>query len=197
MDEERKIEQLLEAISSNEKYNSCVFWGPGIYFVIGNGNLWEISDDASCSPKGGWFPDIVCGPSVEENICLQKMMEKLGFDEYFFSEFIFDCDEYDDETAIEYFEENDDEESLEIYRKMKKMIESGKTPFVSMDAFVCAVGRYGLEPDCLYYEWEGEFIDFHNNIAETGESRGYYDNLSNSDWITLLQDIDRHIVTPD
>lgn len=56
---ENRINELLEAISNNDRYNGCVFWGRGIYFVIGNGKLWEISDDASCSPKGGWFPDIV------------------------------------------------------------------------------------------------------------------------------------------
>ena len=44
MDEERRIEELLESISNNEKYNGCVFWGCGIYFVVGNGSLWEISD---------------------------------------------------------------------------------------------------------------------------------------------------------
>ena len=100
MDDERRIEELLEEISNDEKYNNCVFWGPGIYFVIGNGSLWEISDDASCSPKGGWFPDIICGPSAEENACLQEMMEELEFDEDFFREYIFDCDEYDDESIV-------------------------------------------------------------------------------------------------
>lgn len=125
------------------------------------------------------------------------MMDELGFDEEFFREYIFDCDEYDDESIVEYFEENDDEESLKIYRKMKKRVESGKTQFASMEDFVSAVGRYGLEPDCLYYEWEGMFIEFHDNIADTGEERGSFDGLSNSEWIELLSDIDKHIVTPD
>ena len=193
-EDEQRINELLESISNNEKYNGCVFWGPGIYFVVGNGSLWEISDDASCSPKGGWFPDIVSGPSEEEAACLGKMMDELGFDEYFFKDLIFDCDEYGDETAIEYFEDNEDEESLKIYRKMKKKIESGKTVFESMDDFVSAVGRYGLESDCLYYEWEGEFIDFYDNICETGECRGSYDSLDDSEWIELLENIDEHIV---
>ena len=58
---ENRINELLESISNNDKYNGCVFWGRGIYFVIGNGKLWEISDDASCSPKGGWFPEFFNG----------------------------------------------------------------------------------------------------------------------------------------
>ena len=82
MSEEHGVEELLEAISNNDKYNDCVFSAPGIYFVIGNGKLWEIPDDASSTPKGGWFPDIVSGPTVEENECLAEMMEKLGFDEF-------------------------------------------------------------------------------------------------------------------
>ena len=195
MDEKRKIEELLESISNNDKYNGCVFRGPGIYFVIGNGSLWEIPDDASCLPKGGWFPDIVCGPSVEENTCLQEMMEELDFDEYFFREYLYDYDEYDNESILEYFEE--DEDALKIYRKMKKKVKSGKTPFATMDDFVSAVSRYGLEADCLYYEWEGEYIDFHDNVADTGKSRGCYDSLSDGEWIELLQDIDEHIVTLD
>lgn len=192
---EQKLEELLAAISNDDKYKGCVFWGPGIYFVIVNGTLWEISDDASCSPKGGWFPDIVCGPSEAEKQCLQEMMENYGFDEEFFKEYLFDCDEYDDETIIEYFEENEDKNSLKIYRKIKSTIESGDTPFETMDYFVSSVGRYGLEHDRLYYEWEGEYIEFHENIADTGEERGYYDRMSSSEWIELLSNIDKHIVT--
>lgn len=194
MDEERRIEELLESISNNEKYNGCVFWGRGIYFVVGNGSLWEISDDASCSPRGGWFPDIVSGPTAEEDACLQKMMNELGFDEYFFKEIIDDYGEFDDEYVLEYFEDNEDEESAKIYRKMKKRIESGKTPFATIEDFASAVGRYGLESDCLYYEWEGEYIDLHDNICETGESRGSYDSMDDNEWIELLENIDEHIV---
>ena len=194
MDEERRIEELLESISNNEKYNGCVFWGRGIYFVVGNGSLWEISDDASCSPRGGWFPDIVSGPTAEENACLQRMMDELGFDEYFFKEIIDDYGEFDDEYVLEYFEDNEDEESAKIYRKMKKRIESGKTPFATIEDFASAVGRYGLESDCLYYEWEGEYIDLHDNICETGESRGSYDSMDDNEWIELLENIDEHIV---
>lgn len=194
MDEERRIEELLESISNNEKYNGCVFWGRGIYFVVGNGSLWEISDDASCSPRGGWFPDIVSGPTAEEDACLQKMMDELGFDEYFFKEIIDDYGEFDDEYVLEYFEDNEDEESAKIYRKMKKKIESGKTPFATIEDFASAVGRYGLESDCLYYQWEGEYIDLHDNICETGESRGSYDSMDDNEWIELLENIDEHIV---
>jgi hypothetical protein len=193
-EDEKRINELLEAISDNDEYNGCVFEAPGIYFVIGNGSLWEISDDASCSPRGGWFPDIVKGPSAEEAECLSAMMEAMEFDEDFFRELIDDCGEFDEEYVEAYFEENDDEDSLKIYRKIKKKIDGGKTPFASVNDFASALGRYGLDSDCLYYEWEGEYIDLHDNICETGESRGYYDSIDAADWIEILENIGDHIV---
>ena len=191
---ENRINELLESISNNDKYNGCVFWGRGIYFVIGNGKLWEISDDASCSPKGGWFPDIVTGPTDEEDKCLTALMESLNFDEDFFRELIDDCGEFEEEYVEDYFEENDDEDSLKIYRKIKKKINSGKTPFASVNDFANALMRYGLDNNCLYYEWEGEFIDLHDNIADTGEGRGYFDSMSDEEWIEILENIDSHVV---
>ena len=191
-----RIDELLEAISNNNNYRGCVFEECGIYFVIRDGKILEISDDASSSPKGGWFPDIVTGPTVEERACLQEMMAELGFDEDFFRDMIDDCYEFSEEEAIEYFENNDDEDSLEIYKKIRKKVRSGATPFDSVDAFVEALGRCELDHGTLYYEWEGEYIDLYDNICDTGEERGYYDNLSDEDWICLLEDIDKHIVTP-
>jgi hypothetical protein len=118
----------------------------------------------------------------------------MEFDEDFFRELIEDCGEFDEEYVEEYFEENDDEDSLKIYRKIKKKIDGGKTPFASVNDFASALGRYGLDSDCLYYEWEGEYIDLHDNICETGESRGYYDSIEAADWIEILENLDDHII---
>ena len=189
-----RIKELLEAISKNDKYNGCVFRGCGIYFVIGNGRLWEIPNDVGGTPRGGWFPDIVKGPSAEEAECLSAMMEAMEFDEDFFRELIDDCGEFDEDCVEEYFEENEDEDSLMIYKKIKRKIKSGKTPFESVTDFASALARYGLDSNCLYYEWDGEFIDLHDNIADTGEERGRYDNMSDEEWIELLENIDEHIV---
>ena len=115
MDGELRINELLEAISNNEKYRGNVFSGPGIYFVIKNDEVLEISDDAGYDPKGGWFPDILSGPTKEENACLEKLMEKFDFDECFFNNLVEDCGEFDDEYVLDYFEDNDDEESAKIY----------------------------------------------------------------------------------
>lgn len=195
MDEEDiRLRELLEEISNNEKYQGRVFEGPGIYFIIYDGKIREISSDAGGSPRGGWFPAIVSGPTAEESKCLQSMMDALGFDEEFFNELIEDQGEFDEESALEYFEEQEDEDSAEIYRKIEKKIASGKTPFESVGDFVDALGRYGLDSDCLYYEWEGEFIDLYDNIGETGESSGYYDSMSTGEWIELLENIDKWLV---
>ena len=102
-----RLDELLEAISNDDKYHGCVFEGCGIYFIIKSGKILEISDDASDSPRGGWFPDIVTGPTAEEFACLTEMMEDLEFDEDFFRDMIDDCMEFSDEEAIEYFENND------------------------------------------------------------------------------------------
>lgn len=197
MNTEHKIEELLQTISSAEKYNGCVFWGPGIYFVIWNGSIWEISNDAGCSPRGGWFPPIVTGPLEEETNCLDEMMKSIGFDESFFNDIFYAYDEFSDEYAVEYFEENEDEKAFDIYQKIKDEIESGRTPFTDIEDMVSVLSRYELEPDILYYEWEGEFIDFYDNIVETGEGRGRYDRLDDSEWIEILNNIDKHIVTAD
>ena len=61
---EAHLAELLTAISNDPKYAGCVFEAPGIYFVVCNGEIREISDDASSSPKGGWFPDIDTRPST-------------------------------------------------------------------------------------------------------------------------------------
>lgn len=143
---------MLETISNNNRYNGCVFWGRGIYFVIGNGKLWGIFDDASCSPKGGWFPDIVSGPTAEEDKYLTSLMGFLEFDEDFFRELIEDCGEFDEEYVEEHFEDNEDKDSLKIYRKIKKNVESGKTPFDSVNDFASALTRYDLDSNCLCYE---------------------------------------------
>ena len=120
-----RIKELLEAISKNDKYNGCVFWGRGIYFVIGNGKLWEIPNDVGGTPRGGWFPDIVKGPSAEEAECLAAMMEAMEFDEDFFRELIEDCGEFDECLAMlcggnemQYYGEIPDSPMLKNYRRL-------------------------------------------------------------------------------
>ena len=190
MSNENRLNELLESISQNEKYRGCVFHGPGFYFIVVNGKIWEMTDNSD-----GYYPEIVSGPTVEEKECLTSMMDSLGFDEDFFRDYLDDCFDFDEEEAEEYFEGNDDEDSLKIFRKLKRKVASGKTPFASMEELVSALMRYELDGDTLYYEWEGEFIEFYDNIRDCGECRGYYDSLSDGDWIEILEGIEWRVVT--
>ena len=190
MSNENRLNELLETISQNEKYKGCVFHGPGFYYIVVNGKIWEMTDNSD-----GYYPEIVSGPTVEEKECLTSMMDSLGFDEDFFRDYLDDCFDFDEEEAEEYFEGNDDEDSLKIFRKLKRKVASGKTPFASMEELVSALMRYELDGDTLYYEWEGEFIEFYDNIRDCGECRGYYDSLSDGDWIEILEGIEWRVVT--
>ena len=189
----KKLQTLIRAISEDEELSNNVYEASGIYFVVTNDKIYEISDDASCTPRGGWFPEIVKGPTEEESKSMKTLMEELDFDEYFFDDMIDACGEFDEESALEYFEE-ENEEAFEIYKQIQEMVNAGKTIFENMEAFADVLRRYGLNCNELYYEWEGEWIPFYDNICETGESRGYYDNLSDEDWIEILENIREHKV---
>lgn len=191
--EEEIVEYWLEYLSEEEKYSGCVFEVSGVYFIICGESILEISTDTCESPKGSYL-SVFSGPTKEEEACLRQMMEELGFEEDFFEEMMEDYGEFCDEDALSYFEENEDEESAKIYRKIKKRVESGKTPFKHIDDFVGALLRIDLEPGCLYYEWEGEFIDLRDNISEVGAERGEYENLSDDEWIEVFKNLDDYIV---
>ena len=45
---------------------------------------------------------------------------------------------------------------------VKKPKEDKYVPFETVNDFANALVRYGLDSNCLYYEWEGEFIDLHD-----------------------------------
>ena len=193
MTDEQKIAQLIQKIADDPKYAGCVFEGSGIYCAIVNGEILTISNDASCSPRGGWFPDIVSHPSEEKETYLVQKMNELGFDEDFFYEA---AEEYGPDGVDCYFEDEEDEAGLEICRKIAEEIDAGGTPFDSMEDFVKALQLLELDDD-LYYEWEGEYIHFYNNICETGEAPGCFDSIDNAGWIRILENIDNYIVTAD
>jgi hypothetical protein len=190
--DEEKFESLLHRLCEDERYNGRVFHARGVYFTLGVDEILEISNDVACTPRGG-FPDLFFGPSAEEKACIEGMMEKIGFDEFFFDEMIEDCFGFDEEEALGYFEEND-EDALDVYEEMRAWVNGGKTVFDSMDDFVNALRRIDLDEDVVYCEWEGDFIDLYENINETGEVRGTYEDASISEWIEVLENLDKHMV---
>ena len=111
MTDEQKIAQLIQKIADDPKYAGCVFEGPGIYFAIVNGEILTISNDASCSPRGGWFPDIVSHPSEEKETYLAQKMNELGFDEDFFYGA---AEEYGPDGVECYFEDEENIVAIEL-----------------------------------------------------------------------------------
>lgn len=189
-DENPKLTKLLNDISKNEDLYGDIYETGSTFFIISDGEIIEISNDASCSPKGGWFPEIVKGITPEQDEYFSKIMAKYDIDECFFKEMLWDCDGFDEESALEYYEEG--EEKLEIYKKL--LSEVGNSPFDNMSDFVDAYRRWGLEENTLYYEWEGEWIDFYENISDFGECRGTHEEYSDEEWIEILENIEEYKV---
>ena len=200
MDTKTRINELLQIISNNKKYEESVFKAKCIYFVIKNGKLLEIRDNDGSGPKWSVPLKIVKGPTDEENSFVESMIRDFDYDfnAYFFSELLwsydYDVTDIKDEDIIDFFEDREDEESLEIYKKMKTKIIDAESPFKELSSFVIAVDRCGLDSSRLYYAFEDEYIDLYDNICETGEPMGEFDNLTDEEWINILENIDDHIV---
>ena len=190
MNLEEKIEELVLAISSNPKYNRAVFEVSSIYFAISKNSIFTISNDAGESARGSWFPAIISHPSKEKEDYLNAKMDELGFDCNFFEDAL---EEYDPDDVECYFEDQDDEESAEICRKLEAEIEAGNTPFYDLGDLVKAVKYLDLDDD-LYYEWEGELITLYDNIVDIGEEPGYYDSLTDEEWVDILENIEKYVV---
>lgn len=62
---EAHLEELIQKCSSDEKYQGTVFEESNCFFILNGGEILAMSNDASCSPRGGWFPEIVTGNDGE------------------------------------------------------------------------------------------------------------------------------------
>lgn len=192
------LEKELQTASENEKYSGKIFEASCVYFIVSNNEITEISSDASCTPRGGWFPEIFSGLPKEQNDYIENLMEKYDIDEYFFDE-VYESTDGDAEAIDEYIDEMDeDDEECEILQKVWKKIKSDAKkksfPFDDISSVVESFKRVGLDEDSLYYEWEGEIIDFYDNICETGAGKGEYDGLPDSEWLYILTNLDQYIV---
>jgi hypothetical protein len=204
-DVEAKFERLLHKIGNDPKYNGCVFEDTGFYFVVYEDGITCMTNMSGDTPKGGSYLYAVSGPTEEEHNFIENLMTELNIDEDFFSEMIDAYWEFNEEDALEFFEEQaeeveyDEEEdatkNLETYKKIVKAVSLENSPFESMEAFYEAFERDPwCEPGVLYYKWEGEYFELYDNICEVGESwedEGSYDI---EEWIEILEDIDNYIV---
>ena len=188
---EAKLEALIHEISERDDFE--VYEAGSVFFIVSNDFIKEIPNDASCSPKGGWFPDIVRGLSKEESDKLETLMEDHDFSPFFFDDFLSEYFEYDEDSAREYFEEQSDEDKA-TFERILKLFDSENPPYDSIHDLISAMKRCELESDTLYYEWEGEWIPFYENIVDTGEDRGYYESMSDEEWLRILENIDSYRV---
>lgn len=203
-DAQIRLKELIHEISSNSDYDGCIFNDHGWYFIVTNDEISLLSDTDSCSLKGTPISAFT-GPSPEEHDFIEKLMDEIGFDEYFFNEAYDEFWGYDEERFLEYYadgydeedeayEDEDPPENLLIFKAIVEKVETEDSPFGSMDDFVEAVRMYDLEPDVYYYEWEGEYIELYENIADCGDS--FEDHVTEDDefeeWIETLENIDNY-----
>ena len=181
------VEELLEEFDQEA---DGVYQVEGVYFAISKGKIFEISDDASCAPKGGWFPNLVRGLSEEQ----EAYLDELGLDEEFLPEFWEEWEEPTLEDVLEYFDEDDDAEKIQLCRELDKHLQAGEGPFADVPSLLLALPRRGLERDVLYYPWEGDYIDLRENILDVGEERGALDNLDDEEWRDILEHLEEYRV---
>lgn len=197
---ENVLNDILKEISNISDYGKTVFETSCIYFIITKEKILEIPNDASCGPKGGWFPDIINGLSQEQNDYIKSLMQQYDIDEYFFDDFldytgaVQDCIEECIDEYINELEDDNTEIFFSVYETIK-MNESEKYfPFSNISELIWKFNRFGLEKDYLYYEWDRTFINLYDNICDVGENKGTYDNHSERDWLYILTNLDKYIV---
>ena len=195
IDEENpNLASLFQEISENPELCGGVYEVNGAYFIVREDGIREISTNASDAPRGFWFPDIVVGPTSEESKAVKELMEKYNIGADFFTECYDSISEFDSDIAKDYFEDEEQYEKLSKFTLMRKDVKDGACVFKNMDALVKAFRLYGLD-NILYYEWEGEWVDFYDNISDFGECRGTYESLDDEEWIEVLENLESYRVT--
>ncbi len=196
----KKLEKRLREISDDPALSAGVYHEETkcVFFIVKDGEILEMTDDNSDSPKGGSFPRIVSGYPEEENRELQSVLEQYGVEEEWFdaelTEEYEDLDEEDEERLEELFE---DEDAREAVTRLIADINGGKLPYADLGELVERLRRTELEEGRLYYEWYDDYIDLWENIADVGESRGTYEDLSDEEWLEILEDLPSCRVEPD
>ena len=204
-DVEVKFAILLKKIANDPKYAGAVFEDSSFYFVVGEDGIACMTNMSGDSPKGGSYLYTVSGPTEEEHKFINDLMEKLNIDEYFFSEMIDACCEFDEEDAFNFFneaaeefdyeEDADETKNFEIYKKIIAAVKEKDSPFKSVNDFYDAFERDPwCDPGCLYYKWEGEYIDLYDNICECGENWEDEGSYYIEEWVDILENIDDYLV---
>lgn len=191
---EEKLEQVLQLLEETCETAGKVYYADGFFFIVEDGKISEISEDVE-----GNSLEVFSAPSDEQHDYLEKLMDKYGIDDDFFSDYS-DFDEgidWDEEDIEEAIKDSDDEDAIKAFRKMRRDIASGKAPFESLYDLSLAFRRYYLELGDLYYWWEGEYVDLHENISDYGDERGEIDDLDDREWLYVLSNLNEFLVVPE
>lgn len=189
------IENHLATIPDVEQYENCVFEGPGVFFTVSPWGVKAMSSDPGYF-RGGYFPTIFSGPTEQEKLCINKMMEEFGFDLHFFDMLVEESDKADDAEAIAYFENEADEEEQAVFNKILTLVNSKETPFKSITHFISAVTRYSFGETELSYIWEGLASNLADNVDDAESCLEDFD-ISKEEWLELLDNLDGLEVIPD
>ena len=194
-EEEEDLDELLakhlKTLPNWKQYVNRMYQSDGLFFYIyDDGSITAASDTFTYGLKDCHSPTLFTGISATEKAYLNDMMQRLDFSSDFFSEALQDSFIEDADDVEGYFEDEDEgEKDLEIFRAMKQEIESGCSPFKSMNHFISAVSRYHLGND-IYYMWEGSACSLEESFSydsisldETG--------LDKEDWIDILNNLDK------
>ena len=192
-EQKQAFEDFIKILANDDKYDGEIFEGYNCYYVISDAGLRAISNDASCSPKGGWFPEIVTGLPSEQTKHALEIAQKLNIDIDFFrkakEDMCVDICDIDCKDFLEYYEE-DNEEDLKNYKKLETMVVSGETKFEDMTQLIKAFLLNELDAGVVYYEWEGTWIDMYENILDFGDD--IYELNEIAEWLELILEEDAY-----
>ena len=197
MEEEGRLEQLVEQLAEDDNVSGKVYETCGIFFIITTGRgIVEMSSESGASPRGGNSVEVFRGPSDDVKQMMSGIITKLNISEDLIdtlSEYFNPW--YAEESCMEGLEDELSREDYDTLMNLKRIIDTGKSPVDSIAEFIELYQKMDLDHNTLYYEWEGEFIDLYDNICECGEesiSTGY---LSEDEWIDILENLDIYAVS--
>ena len=200
--EEEQEEMVLDAIAKvHDKADGKIYESGSAYFVVTEDEIYEIPSTTNETPKGGYL-ELFRGPDRAKAEAAEELMEQFGIEPTFFKDiydYPEDVDLDSEEETLDNFDIEDEDEArnAKIIRDMQTLIQEGECPFDSVNEIAEIFPIYDLDPDSLYYEWEGEYIEALDNIYETGEPRGTYSDNDDYDWLEILENLDNYLVETD
>ena len=212
------VNNLIEELSDDETVNSEIY-DDGVYYLsFGSGKIFAMPNSSDDLPRGGTAPDVVTGLSPEDKAAVEAIIDKFGIDtiddlfdeasdELWFS-YYERYPEFEDDDMIEYFEDEGDDDfpprrmseeqkekkrkQLSLYKDLMAEVAKYKDNFEKTSDFYDMYRRRELTHGCLYYGYEGDFIDLVDNVNDFGEDALKY--FKASELLDILLNLDMYVV---